>query len=108
MKSVYQLFVDYFHSIKTNNYDPIPVEQGIASYLKSIGVDTVDSDQHIETVADRELMRFRLMPEKTFVAFFETTESEIVLTTFWKKRKAYHICMRSMESKPLNPYIWIK
>lgn len=71
MKTVYQLFVDYFHSIKTNSYDPIPVEQGIAAYLKSIGIDTADTDQHEEIVADRELMRFRLMPETTFVAFFD-------------------------------------
>lgn len=71
MNTVYGSFLDYFHSIMTGDYDPAPVEKGIAEYLESIGIDRDEHRPDAEKIANRELLRFRLMPEKTFVAFFE-------------------------------------
>lgn len=71
MKTAYNCFVEYFHTIKTGNYDPVPVERGIADYLENIGLGKDAGIQDAEKAAARELMRFRLMPEDTFVTFFD-------------------------------------
>ena len=71
MNTVYKLFLDYFHNMTAEVAEVESVEKGIAAYLESIGIKVEEETPNADVIAHRELLRFKLMPEKTFVTFFE-------------------------------------
>jgi hypothetical protein len=75
MKSVYDRFIEHYARICLSDEVSQDVREGIEAYLGSIGLLGAGADERTnEKNARRELMRFKLMPEQTFAAFFEKYE----------------------------------
>lgn len=75
MKTVYDIFVEYYTTIQKSSENTQSVEHGIAAYLNSIGLLEDSSDEKSNSrIAQRELARFKVMPLDTFITFFENFE----------------------------------
>lgn len=75
MKTVYDIFIEYYTSIRQSLGSSQSVEKGIAAYLNSIGLLEDGTDEKSNTkIAQRELARFKIMPPHTFITFFENFE----------------------------------
>lgn len=105
MSTVYDAFLEYYHQIKTNHNDPAPVEAGIASYLESIGILPHTHFPDAEKIAHRELLRFKLMPEKTFVAFFENYATRNNIVQFVRETELLAI-NRSVKDKMISQEVY--
>ncbi len=92
MNTVYRCFLDYYHSTAADSTAAEAVEKGIAAYLRSIGISPDEETPNAENAAQRELLRFKLMPPKTFAEYFENFET----------RERIHELVRETEELALN------
>lgn len=78
MKTVYEYFTVFASALlaERTDYSKELLEQGIRAYLSEIGI-TGEPLEGANRVARRELMRFKLMPPATFIAFFENYEQRL-------------------------------
>jgi len=75
MKTVFDYFAEHYTVISSAPEVPQSIREGIAAYLGSIGLGLDGADEGVnKKIARRELMRFKLMPQSTFAAFFENFE----------------------------------
>ena len=85
MKTVYEVFLDFANSRLSERSEECRrnVAAGIKAFLTEIDVcNEIDSTGDI---ANRELIRFQLMPADTFAAFFEHYEVRSQITRFRKE-----------------------
>ena len=92
MKTVYDYLIDYYESVKIRSVDDKAVKEGIRAYLVSQCIDPDECSEHAVRIAERELVRLKMMPVDIFEAYFENYDIRNQISMLESESEQLAIC----------------